>query len=554
MSGHSRRELNDLRHFRASGAGTGGMGVVGADDAAERLTELILAACSEVVGPELSRRVLALPKERVRPSPKASAGGADYRCHAPVTVFRKLDAMTPASRDASGADAPEPPASSTEPGTMRASRRPDGAIDVVVVSALGVARHRTYADATQIADAVIEAMDPRALSELVADVRVELGGSGGSGRPDHPAARLDEDVSARAAKRRARSEGTGRDGCVGTIALLTKRRLLENGANGALLCRRCGHMFAGDKGLATHQQVKHGRSYESAKAAVAESRVALVATQSAPCTSSPDPSSPFANPSTTSANFQRAFRRAGEERGSPLPPGLAAARDGDLDALRDLCARGVFDPRTCVDRHGSNALHWAAGSGHLHVCKHLVDTCGVDPGSTQVRDGRNAMHWAARNGKTDVCEWLWREKGVSVDVPTIDGTTAFHWAVWQGHFATCDWLVNVASCDWRALNQFGCNAAQWAAQSGDVEMCEWLARLGLDMTLLNNNGHSAVHKAAVKGRRETCEWLLDVGGLGADHVAPDYHDGMTPAEMARLEGHDDLAAWLREREDGFKDV
>ena len=216
------------------------MGVVGADDAAERLTELILAACSEVVGPELSRRVLALPKERVRPSPKASAGGADYRCHAPVTVFRKLDAMTPASRDASGADAPEPPASSTEPGTMRASRRPDGAIDVVVVSALGVARHRTYADATQIADAVIEAMDPRALSELVADVRVELGGSGGSGRPDHPAARLDEDVSARAAKRRARSEGTGRDGCVGTIALLTKRRLLENGANGALEVRgRC---------------------------------------------------------------------------------------------------------------------------------------------------------------------------------------------------------------------------------------------------------------------------------------------------------------------------
>ena len=179
------------------------MGVVGADEAAERLNELIVAACSEVVGPELARRVLALPKERVRASPKASAGGADYRCHAPVTVFRKLDAMTRASHDASGADAPEPPASPTEPGTMRASRRPDGAIDVVVVSALGVARHRTYADATQIADAMIEAMDPRALSELVADVRVELA------PPDAPR------------------------GGVGTIALLTKRRLLENGATGA---------------------------------------------------------------------------------------------------------------------------------------------------------------------------------------------------------------------------------------------------------------------------------------------------------------------------------
>lgn len=534
------------------------MGVVGADEAAERLTELIVAACSEVVGPELARRVLALPKERVRASPKASAGGADYRCHAPVTVFRKLDAMTRTSRDASGADAPEPPASPTDPGTMRASRRPDGAIDVVVVSALGVARHRTYADATQIADAVIEAMDPRALSELVADVRVELapppdpprGGSSGSGRPDHPAARLDEHHSARAAKRKTRSEGTGRDGGVGTIALLTKRRLLENAANGALLCRRCGRMFAGDKGLATHQQVKHGRSYESAKAAVAESRVALVATQSARRTFSPDPSS--ANPSTSANPRRGGRRRAGEERGSPLPPGLAAARDGDLDALRELSARRVFDPTRCVDRHGSNALHWAAGSGHLGACKHLVDACGVDAGSTQARDGRNAMHWAARNGKTDVCEWLWREKGVSVDARTRDGTTPFHWAVWRGHSATCDWLVNVASCDWRALNAFGCNAAQWAAQSGDVRMCQWLARLGLDMTLLNNNGHSAVHKAAVKGRRETCEWLLEKGGLGADHVAPDYHDKMTPAEMARLEGHDDLAAWLREREDGFK--
>ena len=141
------------------------MGVVGADDAAERLTELILAACSEVVGPELSRQVLALPKERARASPKASAGGADYRCHAPVTVFRKLDAMTRASHDATGADAPEPPAPPTEPGTMRASRRPDGAIDVVVVSALGVARHRTYADATQIADCLLyTSPSPRDLS------------------------------------------------------------------------------------------------------------------------------------------------------------------------------------------------------------------------------------------------------------------------------------------------------------------------------------------------------------------------------------------------------
>ena len=34
-------------------------------------------------------------------------------------------------------------------------------------------------------------------------------------------------------------------------------------------------MFAGDKGLREHRQVKHGNSYEDSKSAVAESRMAL---------------------------------------------------------------------------------------------------------------------------------------------------------------------------------------------------------------------------------------------------------------------------------------
>ena len=130
------------------------MGVDGSDDVAERLTALILAACSEVAGPALASSVLALPKERVRASPRATAGGCDFQCHAPVTVFRKLEAVT--RRDAVDADTadtsstPSISSSPDEPGTMRASRRPDGAIEVVVVSSFGVARHRTYADATRL--------------------------------------------------------------------------------------------------------------------------------------------------------------------------------------------------------------------------------------------------------------------------------------------------------------------------------------------------------------------------------------------------------------------
>ena len=110
------------------------------------------------------------------------------------------------------------------------------------------------------------------------------------------------------------------------------------------------------------------------------------------------------------------------------------------------------------------------------------------------------------------------------------------------------WLVRDAKCDVHATNAFGCNASQWAAQraTGSVEMCAYLRDVGVDLTVANRNGHSAVHKAAVKGNRDACEWLLARGGLGLPHLRADG-DGNTPGEMARLEGHEALAAWLAEK-------
>lgn len=94
-----------------------------------------------------------------------------------------------------------------------------------------------------------------------------------------------------------------------------------------------------------------------------------------------------------------------------LPEAFAAARDGDLAALRRLAAGG-WDPLE-EDRHGSNALLWAAGGGHLPVCRFLVEECGVSvdvvatasaAGRRQLRRRRNALHWAARHGHLAVCQ------------------------------------------------------------------------------------------------------------------------------------------------------
>jgi len=211
--------------------------------------------------------------------------------------------------------------------------------------------------------------------------------------------------------------------------------------------------------------------------------------------------------------------------------------------LRQLVDDECFDAATTCDRHGSTALMYAAGSGHVQVCTYLVDTCGVDVAYAQP-DGRTAFMWAARNGHVPVCEYLIRVAGSDIaHASTCDGTTALHWACWQCHIAMCEWLLDVVHVNLHSLNSYGCNASQWAAQAGDVRMLSWLAQRGLDLKVVNRNGHSVLHKAAVKGHAPACEWLLANAGLGAQHLAADG-DGNTPQRMAAAEGHLGLAAAL----------
>ena len=267
-------------------------------------------------------------------------------------------------------------------------------------------------------------------------------------------------------------------------------------------------------------------------------------------------------------------------------PGITAAKAGDLTTLQSL---GDSWDVNAVDKNGACALHWAAGagrwkrvrvvwlaisrrmcapnagSGHLEMCKYIVDTCGGEVDARVVkgrRDGRNALHWAARNGHTHVCKWL-VSRGVGVDAPTKDGTTALHWTVWQNHLDTARWLVS-AGADTHAVNSFGCTAVHWAALAGSTDAMRWLVTLGLDVASQNVQGHSALQKAAFKGHTHLVEWLLRLPHAGSSHSASPGGDGgapLPPAEagrldhggysainMARLAGHFALAERLAEWE------
>lgn len=133
-----------------------------------------------------------------------------------------------------------------------------------------------------------------------------------------------------------------------------------------------------------------------------------------------------------------------------LGSGFDACRCGDLESLKNAIDFDHFNPLTALDNKGASCMLWAAGGGHLDLCRYLCDVIGLNPnpdsnsscdsgGDSSIAvqkgrrgyNGRTALHYAARNGHVHVVRWLVEEKGCDIDRSTEDGTTAFCWAVWQ---------------------------------------------------------------------------------------------------------------------------
>ena len=464
-----------------------------------KLHSLLLAAAADVVGPSLAREVFSIARERPRRTPAGSSPpaprtpAADFRCHAPVTLFRRLLARAtrggapretePLPRRALGEDfgdeSGEDEIRVFADEIVRTSEKQTSAIRVVSVSSYGTVRSRTYASAEALADAIVEAADPSALGALVADVRVEKQLFGSEEDEDRrgrvvttkgfttesnteTCAFMNDDThethethDARYRERRVadpkdtRSRETSRETfrkktrpkkLGGEIRFVTASRMRDARTYDLLLCRSCGAFLQGDKGLREHCQVRHGTSYEASLERVADARNALVVFVRAEPPraerrgSAEAPMGKNADGTNDPSVFARPVAQKKTRARDGLPLGLRLARDGHLSALRALVADTGWDPtsHTSVDANGSCALHWAAGGGFLETCAYLVDVLREDPRRAQEKDGRAAIHWAARNGRLETCRWLVHTCGVSVDEPTHDGTTPFMWCVWGG--------------------------------------------------------------------------------------------------------------------------
>lgn len=112
-----------------------------------------------------------------------------------------------------------------------------------------------------------------------------------------------------------------------------------------------------------------------------------------------------------------------------------AAMDNDEHKLRSLIARGHLHDK---DNSGYTALHYAARSGHLLICRILLDAgIGVDE---RTHGGVTALHRAAMMGHLEIVNLLLTRKSDPF-VQDSDGKTALHRAAEKCYSEVCRSLL-----------------------------------------------------------------------------------------------------------------
>jgi ankyrin repeat protein len=191
---------------------------------------------------------------------------------------------------------------------------------------------------------------------------------------------------------------------------------------------------------------------------------------------------------------------------------LAAARDGDAAAVRELLARDQA-LAGAVDVHRKTPLHLAAEHDHPEVAELLLDagaeleawtSWGATPlewagvlGSRRAGDvllargarltlasaaglaltdelprlaGQGAAVSAAfvlacRNGHTDAARFL-LDRGADVDARGFFGATGLHWAAHNGHADTVRFLLETGADATLRDAQFDSDPLGWAREGG----------------------------------------------------------------------------------------
>jgi ankyrin repeat protein len=129
-------------------------------------------------------------------------------------------------------------------------------------------------------------------------------------------------------------------------------------------------------------------------------------------------------------------------------------------------------------------------------------------------------------------------------VSSDDGFTALHYAAFFGTSDCAAVLIgggaDVASV---AANGMKVQPLHSAAASRSTTISRLLLAAGAPPNAVQTGGYTPLHEAALHADRDLIDLLLSYGAIAG--VANDQ--GQTPADLARSEGHDDIAQELEAR-------
>lgn len=172
--------------------------------------------------------------------------------------------------------------------------------------------------------------------------------------------------------------------------------------------------------------------------------------------------------------FPEETRRRRDTRSKDVTVLESVSAGAEGAALAAIICAGHADVNASDDRERT-ALHLAAMSGYLAVCRALLDSsCFVEASACDVH-GNTALHYAADGGHADICRAILKHKQFSeANAQNIFGLTALHCAK-EAEVA----LVLLDS------SRFAC--------AGTTDM----------------RGRTALHSAALGGHAAVCRTLLE---------------------------------------------
>ncbi|XDV35862.1 hypothetical protein PO909_005732 [Leuciscus waleckii] len=154
-----------------------------------------------------------------------------------------------------------------------------------------------------------------------------------------------------------------------------------------------------------------------------------------------------------------------------LQKAIAAAREGDLRALRELAETGCLNG-AIADAQGAGLVHHAARCGQMDCLCFLVTEAGL-PADTKALNGATPVHDA--EGHLHVVEYLVRDCGADVHLRAQDGMTPLHAAAHMGHHAlVCCRILLGHQISPKERDIDGFTAANLAEYNGHFECARYL--------------------------------------------------------------------------------